>query len=84
MVFKNAVAALPARLAFRARFLNLLRRFDYGFVRQLLDQVYDSVARDFPQVRPSELYWGDSRAVRTAAHQRIRTHVVSITSWCGV
>ncbi|KAG2501138.1 hypothetical protein HYH03_000955 [Edaphochlamys debaryana] len=47
IVFKNAVAALPERLGFRARFLELLRGFEYGFVAALLDQVYDSVRQDF-------------------------------------
>ncbi|KAG2448877.1 hypothetical protein HYH02_006226 [Chlamydomonas schloesseri] len=54
IVFKNAVAALPARLGFRARFLDLLRRFEYGFVTGLLDQVYDSIQKDFGQ---SEEAW---------------------------
>lgn len=50
IVFKNAVAALPARLGFRSRFLDVLRRFEYGFVEGLLDQVYDSIQKDFGQV----------------------------------
>eukprot|EP00198_Chlamydomonas_reinhardtii_P001190 XP_001690525.1 predicted protein [Chlamydomonas reinhardtii] len=54
IVFKNAVAALPARLGFRSRFLDVLRRFEYGFVEGLLDQVYDSIQKDFGQ---SEEAW---------------------------
>ncbi|KAG2432848.1 hypothetical protein HXX76_008581 [Chlamydomonas incerta] len=54
IVFKNAVAALPTRLGFRARFLDVLRRFEYGFVAGLLEQVYDSIQQDFAQ---SEEAW---------------------------
>ncbi|EFJ52487.1 hypothetical protein VOLCADRAFT_102982 [Volvox carteri f. nagariensis] len=50
IVYKNAVAALPGRLAFRARFLGVLRGFEYGFVEALLDQVYDSIRQDFGKV----------------------------------
>ncbi|KXZ47086.1 hypothetical protein GPECTOR_38g323 [Gonium pectorale] len=50
IVYKNAVAALPGRLAFRARFLRVLRGFDYGFVQGLMDQVYHSIRQDFDKV----------------------------------
>ncbi|GLC41226.1 hypothetical protein PLESTB_001525000 [Pleodorina starrii] len=47
IVYKNAIAAFPGRLAFRARFLRVLHGFDYSFVEGLLDQVYDSIRQDF-------------------------------------
>ncbi|GFR40073.1 hypothetical protein Agub_g616 [Astrephomene gubernaculifera] len=50
IVFKNAVATLPGRLAFRARFLGVLRGFEMGFVEGLVEQVYDSIRQDFSQV----------------------------------
>ncbi|PNH07975.1 U3 small nucleolar RNA-associated protein 6 [Tetrabaena socialis] len=50
IVFKNAIEELPASLAFRARFLDVLRAFDFDFVTGLLEQVYDSIRKDFGKV----------------------------------
>lgn len=47
IVYRSAIAALPASVAFRQRFLDALRPFAFPGIAQLQQQVVASVERDF-------------------------------------
>lgn len=50
IVYKNAIAAVPGNLPFCKRLLESLAAFEFPGVEALADQIYDSIAADFPQV----------------------------------